>query len=141
MARGRDDFALYADRGEKCPAGAERECNASCEINVDVMMLGFHVLAKRRDEINLTLHQDEHCTAAYEFVGKTGVVRVEVGYEDVLNRFRSDSHAFADMREFREGSRPAGVDEQPRVSVGKDVVVGRVIADINDIHDPKPPLN
>src|SRR4051812_4826096 len=98
-------------------------------------MVGLHVGSKQANGGHLILENDELGTALLHLVRESGVVGVIMGDQEIGDVRRSDTDALASVHQLRECSRPAYVNQKDRSSCGKHIIIGRVVANIDDVHD------
>jgi len=83
----------------------------------------------------LNIHDDEFDPHLLKFGCESGVVGMIVGCQQVFNISKLDADPFEFMLQFGERSGETHVDEQARFGIGKDVVVGGCVADVENVHD------
>ena len=97
-------------------------------------VLGFEEIVELIHEPNLAFHEDHLCAEFFEILHQSGVVGMKVCDEDVFDLLREDAFAFEFRRELREGVVPAAINEEVSVLDLDGVVVGGLVAEVDDVH-------
>ena len=94
VAGGVDDLSAEPDSREKFAVVLELQDEIIVLIDLNVRMrLGFEVIGKRCDEVDLAFWQDQFCPLIFQFLYETGMIGMEVCDEQVFDLV--EGHAFA----------------------------------------------
>src|SRR5439155_13553216 len=94
----------------------------------------LHVEANERDSCELGVDYYESNTQLFQLLRKPGVIDVIMCCQLVWDALKLYAHAAACVAHGGKSSGPSGVYEQPRLGVCQQVIVGRAVPDVDNVH-------
>ncbi len=134
MSRRGNDLAVNADALEKVAAGRFGEHDIALHGDFGVVVLGLGMAAHERDRRDLDVENEQLDAQLFQFLGESGVINMVVGNELVGYLFEANTLAAAAVTHHAQRAGPARVEEQARAVIGEDVIVGRAVAYVYDVH-------
>ncbi len=136
MTRCGDDLSVQTQRGKKFATVLKSQEEIIILFDLKGReIFGFEEIVELIHEADLAFHEDHLGTQFFEVLHQTGMVGMEVCDENVFNLLRRDAFAFEFRRELRERVMPAAVNEQVSALDLDGVVVGGLVAEVDDVHD------
>ncbi len=122
-------------RRKELPAfGKSEQQIVSCETVMNGRDFGAAKRGGRLKRLGLALHQDQLCAKLLEFLDKPRMIGMEMRRQDILDLRRRDSLTLELRRELGQRPRPAAVNQQLSALYIQCVVVGGMVADVDDVH-------